>query len=379
MREKLIEKIGTAEDVFNYHDMFKYGEECCKNVMWKQSAQNFKRHLFSRTAVNRRSVLTGYKPKKLCCFTLNERGKRRNIEAPHIDDRQIQKTLTKKVLIPLYEPRLIYDNGASLRNKGLVFSQRVLDKAIRRHIKEYGLNGWIIIADYAGYFPNANRKVIKDKHKEIKDDKLRSIADKVIDIGAGDKGLPLGVEPSQLEMIALPSPVDNYMACQIGLKGFGHYMDDYHISVPPDRDPKEILRIFIEKSAELDIKVSLSKTKIVPMGEAFKFCKMKRWIKNGKIMKRGCPESARRAKRKIKMFARSNMKYEDVYTSVNSTLSYFDRTFNHGTQLRLKRLFYSLFGFPCDRIEECRRRDANGVRMPQAIPEERSERQAVQP
>ena len=169
------------------------------------------------------------------------------------------------------------------------------------------------------------------------------------------------------------------MACQIGLKGFGHYMDDYHISVPPDRDPKEILRIFIEKSAELDIKVSLSKTKIVPMGEAFKFCKMKRWIKNGKIMKRGCLESARRAKRKIKMFARSNMKYEDVYTSVNSTLSYFDRTFNHGTQLRLKRLFYSLFGFPCDRIEECRRRDANGVRMPQAIPEERSERQAVQP
>lgn len=336
--------------------------------MWKQSVQNFHRHLFSRTAGNRKRVLNNYKPKRLVSFTISERGKTRPIDAPHIDDRQIQKTLCKKVLLPLYQPRMIYDNGASLEGKGLVFSQKQLDRALRRHIKRYGFTGWIITADFKGFFPNADRSVILGRHEEIMDPELRKIADTITKSGKGDRGLPLGVEPSQMEMIALPSPLDNYMACQMQLKGFGHYMDDYHIFVPPDRDPAEIMRTFINKASELGILVSENKTKITPIGEAFIYCKMKRQIKDGRIKKRGCRDSYKRAKRKIRMFARTDMSYEDIYTSVTSTLSYF--TNNHNSQLKLKRLFYSLFGFSCENIEEFRRRDA--VRMSSKIQKEGS-------
>ena len=149
-REEILASIGTAEDVFSFHDMFRYGEKCLKGVMWKQSAQNFSRHLFSRTAVNRKRVLSekGYRPKKLKKFTLNERGKVRQIEAPHIDDRQIQKTLSKKVLYPLYRSRLIYDNGASLPKKGLLFAQKRFDRCLREHWRKYGENGYLILSDF---------------------------------------------------------------------------------------------------------------------------------------------------------------------------------------------------------------------------------------
>lgn len=340
--------------------------------MWKQSAQNFHRHLFSRTAVNRKRVLNNYKPKRLVSFTINERGKARPIDAPHIDDRQVQKTLCKKVLLPLYQSRMIYDNGASLEGKGLVFSQKQLDKALRRHIKQYGLTGWVITADFKGFFPNADRAVIMGRHEDIKDPKLRKIADTITKAGKGDRGLPLGVEPSQMEMIALPSPLDNYMACQMHLKGFGHYMDDYHIFVPPDRDPTEIMKVFIRKASELGITVSENKTRITPIGEPFRYCKMERRILNGKIEKRGCRDSYKRARRKIRMFARTDMSYEDIYTSVTSTLSYFDKTNNHNSQLRLKQLFFSLFGFSCEDINEFRRRDA--IRMSSEIQEKGSVR-----
>lgn len=363
-RDEIIDNIGTIEEVFSYHDMFKYGIRCCKNVMWKQSAQTFKRHLFSRTAVNKKGTLVKYKPKKLKRFTLRERGKVRSIEAPSIDDRQIHKTLTKKVLIPLYQPRLIFDNGASLKDKGLMFAQEQMDKALKRHYKKYGLNGWIIITDFKGYFPNADRAIVKSRHSEITDLKLREILDICADIGHGNIGLPLGVEPSQLEMISFPSSLDNYMCCQLGLRGFGHYMDDYHILVPPDRDPKKILELFIKKAEEYKICVSREKTQIIKFGKPFKYCKMKRLFDGKKIVKRGCPDSKKRARRKIKKYSKMDMCYEDIFTSVSSSIAYFRRTDNHGTVLELQRLFYSLFGFSCEDIDEFRKRDDNGLHLP---------------
>lgn len=106
--------VGTLEEVFNYRDMFYWGKKCCNGVRWKQSTQNFELHLLSGTAKRRRLILEGkWKPKKCAHFILHERGKVRPIDAPHIEDRQIHKLETNKVLSPLYTPSMIYDNGAS--------------------------------------------------------------------------------------------------------------------------------------------------------------------------------------------------------------------------------------------------------------------------
>lgn len=55
-------------------------------------------------------------------FTLRERGKVRPIDAPHVTDRQIHKTECNEVLVPLYGPGMIYDNGGKPAGKGLALA-----------------------------------------------------------------------------------------------------------------------------------------------------------------------------------------------------------------------------------------------------------------
>ena len=111
--------LGPVDKVFSYRKMFFHGLKCCNNVGWKQSTQNFGGHLFSGTAHRRRGILEGKHRFRRCShFTLRERGKTRPIDAPHIVDRQIHKTLCKEVLVPLYTPCLIYDNYASRSGMG---------------------------------------------------------------------------------------------------------------------------------------------------------------------------------------------------------------------------------------------------------------------
>lgn len=174
--------VGTLEEVFNYRDMFYWGKKCCNGVRWKQSTQNFELHLLSGTAKRRRLILEGkWKPKKCAHFTLHERGKVRPIDAPHIEDRQIHKLETNKVLSPLYTPSMIYDNGASQKGKGLHWHFKRLKKQLSWHYRRYGREGAVFLLDLKGFFPNANRNLIYQRHKKfITDDRLRALADLIV-------------------------------------------------------------------------------------------------------------------------------------------------------------------------------------------------------
>ena len=169
------------------------------------------------------------KPCPYVHFVISERGKTRPIDAPRIQDRQIHKVYTKKVLLPLYLPDMIWNNGASLPGKGFHFSKRLLREDLHYHFKRYGRNGNIILLDCKQFFPSASHRIIYARHdKLIHDYDLRKLGDDIVASSTGDKGMPLGVEPSQAEMIAFPSPLDNYIKCQLSIKCAGHYMDDYY-------------------------------------------------------------------------------------------------------------------------------------------------------
>ena len=72
-REARSAALGPIEKVFSYRSMYFYGKKCCNGVRWKQSTQNFERHLFSGTAKRRRRVLDEkWKPGKTAKFTLRD-------------------------------------------------------------------------------------------------------------------------------------------------------------------------------------------------------------------------------------------------------------------------------------------------------------------
>lgn len=356
-------EVGGLQDVFGYDDMYRAGKRCCNGVRWKNSTQRFELHLFSGTARRRRLLLEGkWIPAPYVHFTLHERGKIRPIDAPRIQDRQIQKVFTKKVLLPLYLPSMIYNNGASLPGKGFAFSKNELKKDLHWHFRRYGREGYIILIDFKQFFPSVSHEELFKRHERLLlHPDIKKIGDDVIKTVKGDVGLPLGVEPSQAEMIAFPSALDNYIKCQLGMKCAGHYMDDYYIIVPPEQDPKEIMELVVAKATSMKLTVSIAKSKIIPLTKPFKYCKAKFTLtETGRVFMCGNRDGMKRARRKIKSFywkiERGEMTYEDLWTSVNGILAYLGGYNNHRRILKLRRLFYAVFGFSPERIENFRMR-----------------------
>lgn len=352
-RRKRSEAVGTLEDVFNYHDLFFSGKQCCNGVRWKQSTQNFELHLFSGTARRRREVLDGtWKQKKCAHFTLYERGKVRPIDAPHIEDRQIHKLETTKVLIPLYTPSMIHDNGASQKNKGLHWHFKRLKEHLRWHYRRYGREGCVVLLDLKGFFPNANRALIYERHKKfIYDYRLRSLADNIVTYAPASsqgRGMPLGVEPSQQEMVSLPSDIDNFIKCQLSIHCAGHYMDDYYIIYHDIEEAKAMAREIIRRFEQCGIPVNKKKCKVIPLTKPFRFCKAKfTLMESGKIRVNGCRDGVKRARRKLKMFHREylegkrTLEYIDQF--MNSQTAYYRGFNDHGRLLRLRRMHYAIF------------------------------------
>ena len=158
-------ELGGIRDIFGFLATYKYGKKCCKNVRWKQSVQQFEAELFRTTAVHCQALCNGtYHFHGYTHFYLSERGKIRPIDAPRVVDRQIEKVFTKEVLLPLYKPSMIHNNGASLEGKGFHFSQKMLVRDLQRHFKKYGRDGGIILTDARHFFPSADHEYLFQRH-----------------------------------------------------------------------------------------------------------------------------------------------------------------------------------------------------------------------
>lgn len=228
--------------------------------------------------------------------------------------------------------------------------------AVRRELRErHLLEARASLMDYKQFFPSASHAALYERHKRLlKHPNIREIADQIVRTIPGGYGLPLGVEVSQMEMVALPSPVDNFIKCQLHIKGASHYMDDYPILVPPDRDPKEILNRIVEKAAQYGLTVSIAKTRICPLSQPFKYCKAKfRLTETGRVVINGNRKSVSRARHKFKALKKKydsgERTFEDVRASIQGSIAYFENYDDHNRVLKLRRLAYSLFGFKLDK------------------------------
>ena len=352
-REARCAALGPIDKVFSYRKMFFYGRRCCNGVRWKQSTQNFELHLFSGTARRRREVLEGrWKPRKCTHFTLRERGKVRPIDAPHITDRQVHKTLCNEVLVPLYNPSMIYDNGASQRAKGLHWHFRRIKDQLHWHFRRWGREGAVGLIDLKGFFPNAPRWSICQRHQRlITNPDLRWLADTVVRYApstAPERGMPLGVEPSQQEMVALPSAVDNWLKCQKGIHCAGHYMDDYYIIMPDVEQLKAVIREMVRRFETMGIRVNKRKCRIIPLTKPFRWCKARFTLtETGKIKVNGSRDGIKRARRKLKLFYREfkagKRPLKDVEQYMNCQSAYYKNFNDHGRLLRLQRLYHAIF------------------------------------
>ena len=172
----------------------------------------------------------------------------------------------------------------------------------------------------------------------------------------GGVGMPLGVEPSQMEMVSLPSAVDNWTACQLRAEDPAHYMDDYHMGAETKEQAEAIRDAVAERMEAMGLTVSRSKTRIVSLSKPFRFCKVKFYLTpTGKVITHGNRDGMKRARRKLKAFKpkvdAGEKTVQEVREWLTSQIAYYENYNDHGRVLRLNRLFYAIYGGaePCSR------------------------------
>lgn len=135
----------TLEELTTLEKLNNAFYEYASNVSNKESMHRYKANLLINNIELQDDLRNGtYKVSKTNNFTINERGKMRDIKEPAIRDRVVQKILCKYILVPQLRKYLIYDNYASLENRGTSFARKRITIMLQKYIKEYGDNGYVL-------------------------------------------------------------------------------------------------------------------------------------------------------------------------------------------------------------------------------------------
>lgn len=136
------ETVGQCDDfnrVADADNLCRAFKKARRGVAWKESVQRYEASLLPNVLEAKRKLLAGEDVRRgFVEFTVNERGKMRNIRSVHISERVVQKCLCEQVLSPILERPLIYDNGASIKGKGTQFALKRLTAHLRRFYRENG-------------------------------------------------------------------------------------------------------------------------------------------------------------------------------------------------------------------------------------------------
>ena len=98
-----------------------------------------------------------------------ERGKERYVRSISFYDRVVQRALCDQ-LTPIVTPYLTYDNGASIKNKGIDFARKRVETHLHKYYRKYGNRGYALIIDFSKFYDNILHRPLMDMYKEIIDD-----------------------------------------------------------------------------------------------------------------------------------------------------------------------------------------------------------------
>lgn len=301
-----------------------------RGVAWKESVQRYDLFLMSNLAETKQKLARGESISKgFVEFDIHERGKTRHIRSVHISERVVQKCLCDNVLTPLMTRSLIYDNGASIKNKGIHFAMNRLRCHLSRFYRENGNNnGYALVIDFSKYFDNIlHEKLFEMQKKNITDERIFELFKSFVTVFGDGISLGLGSQVSQISAISYPNKLDHYCKEVLRVRYYGRYMDDTYL-IHKDKKHLEYCLTEIKRICdELGIKLNQKKTCIVPLDEGFWFLKGKYiLLPSGKIVCKAKRDGIIRMKRKLKSFKKKYdlglMAKEDVYTSYQSFRSH---------------------------------------------------------
>ena len=341
----------TYKDLCDPNVLMDAAKKCMKGVMWKYSTQAFyldriERIRITKERLERRERMSD----GFVQFTVCERGKRREIRSIHINERVVHRAENDVVLVPVLRPKLIYDNAASLKDRGTHFALKRLKVHLWRFYRQNKTNdGFVLVGDLHGYFDNVDHDVIFREYSKIfgYDPDIVNLTMDFID-AFGVKSLGLGSQVSQMTAVFYPNRIDHYIKEQLKIRGFGRYMDDFYLIHESKEYLAECLKEIRRMYAEIGIELNEKKTKIVRMSDEFKFLKVKtRLTDTGRVVMRPDRGTITRERRKLKALRRKldegQVTFEDVKQAFNSWKGHIKHFDSYRTTRNMDKLFNELF------------------------------------
>lgn len=324
-----------------------------RGVSWKESVQKYENYIMQNVIETKKKLLDGESVQKgFVEFQIHERGKIRHIRSVHISERVVQKSLCDNVLVPVMTRSLIYDNGASVKGKGISFAMRRLRCHLSRFYRENKSNdGYALIIDFSKYFDNIlHEKLFEMQRKNLTDDRIFNLYKSFITVFGDGISLGLGSQVSQISAIAYPNKLDHYCKEILRIRYYGRYMDDTYL-IHKDRAYLESCLQEIKRICnELGIKLNEKKTRIVPLDEGFWFLKGKYiLLQSGKIICKPARDGSVRMRRKLCKFVgmveEGKMSLLDVYTSYQSFRSHLMQFDSYHIVHNMDKYYSKLFVF----------------------------------
>ena len=243
-----------------------------KNVSWKSTILHFEltlaRSVFQILDKIINVSIDGLL--KFNVFTLNERGKIRIIKSINVDERVIQHALCDNIIVPYLSSMLIYDNSASVKNKGTTFAIERFKTHLHRFFRSNNQcnKGYIIQIDIRHYFDSISHLRLEEMIEKLFDDKIiKKNIYRVINSFESEYGLGLGTQLSQILAVYYLNGIDHYIKEQLYCKYYARYMDDSYIICKSYKEALYILNEVNNLYENIGLELHKDKTKIIDLSE----------------------------------------------------------------------------------------------------------------
>ena len=379
----------TYEEILcDANNLYRAYKASVKGSKWKESTQkfilNFLGYIFQiQEDLMNRTLKNGPTEE----FELRERGRIRPITSLQTQDRIVRHVLCDDILLPEVRKKIIYDNGASIKGRGISFSRKRFEVHLRKYYQEYGNTGFILFGDFTKFYDNIIHEIAKQELLKLFDDDefidwlLTLIFDGFkIDVSymsdeeystcmedtfnkleyrlipknklTGEKfmekSVNIGDQLSQVIGIYYPHRIDTYVKYVRRQKYYGRYMDDWYIMNPDKEELLDILENIRIIAKEYGIHINEKKTRIVKISGTYKYLQIKYTLtSSGKIIKRINPKRVTAMRRKIKKLAvkvkNGDILYENVENMFRGWMGSFYKLLSKQQRSNLLALYEELF------------------------------------
>lgn len=372
LKAELYGNLDTVITTQNYVDALHI---CNKGVSYKNSVQKYNIYSVMNITDTINTIKNGEIPKvgHIHKVSIRERGKERTITPIKIDDRITQRVICDNSLVPLITPKLIYDNGASLKGKGTDFARNRMNEHIEMAKRKFGNEFYALIFDFKSFFDSIPHSCCYRVLDDLLEDKqLRDLIIGIIEsyqlqeiqtIQNKDErekelsrlynheriGICLGSQISQLMALVVPNAFDHYIKDTLRIKHYVRYMDDGVILHSDKKYLLHVKELLSEVAAKYGLRFNDKKTMVVKISKGFVFLKVHyRVTKNGKTIKTLVRSGTVRMRRKLKKYKtkvdKGEMTLDDVYSSMQSWLDHAMIAKSYHTRKSMLKLYDDLFG-----------------------------------